>query len=132
MSRIIKLGLIYFSLVFATGFLLGTIRVLFIVPEIGERYAELIEMPIMLFAIYLSAKFIVGKMKEGESARTYLYIGMLSLIILLMFEFTVVLGLQGVSIKQYLASRDPVSGTTYVLSLIIFMVMPVLVARREG
>jgi len=86
----------------------------------------------MLFAIYLSAKFIVGKMKEGESARTYLYIGMLSLIILLMFEFTVVLGLQGVSIKQYLASRDPVSGTTYVLSLIIFMVMPVLVARREG
>ena len=131
MSRIIKLGLIYFSLVFAAGFLLGTIRVLFVVPEIGERYAELIEMPIMLFAIYYSARFIVRKVEKGEVVSTYLYVGILSLMILLMFEFTIVLGLQGISIKQYLASRDPVSGAVYVLSLIVYMLMPLLIARRQ-
>jgi len=132
MSRIIKLGLIYFSFVFAAGFFLGTIRVLFVVPEIGERYAELIEMPIMLFAIYYSARFIVRKAEKGEVVSTFLYVGILSLMILLMFEFTIVLGVQGISIKQYLASRDPVSGAVYVLSLIVYMLMPLLIARRQA
>jgi len=89
-------------------------------------------MPIMLFAIYYSARFIVRKVEKGEVVSTYLYVGILSLMILLMFEFTIVLGLQGISIKQYLASRDPVSGAVYVLSLIVYMLMPLLIARRQA
>ncbi len=46
--QVVKAGVLYFALVFAVGFVLGTIRTLWIVPRFGTRMAELMEMPIML------------------------------------------------------------------------------------
>ena len=43
-----------------------------------------------------------------------------------------VLGLQGLSIPEYLAERDPVTGGVYVVMLIIFMVMPWLVGKTRS
>ena len=43
-----KAALLYFLNVFGAGFLLGPIRIFLLVPKIGVRAAELIEMPIML------------------------------------------------------------------------------------
>jgi len=45
-------------------------------------------------------------------------------------EFTLVLWLQGLSISEYLVSRDPVSGTVYYVMLGVFCIMPLLVAPR--
>jgi hypothetical protein len=42
------------ALVLGTGFVLGVVRVPFLVPRIGERWAELAEMPSMAGAILLS------------------------------------------------------------------------------
>ena len=44
----LTLALAYFLIVFGAGFLLGTIRVLLLLPVLGERAAELLEMPFML------------------------------------------------------------------------------------
>jgi hypothetical protein len=49
---------------------------------------------------------------------------------MLLAEFTLVLWLRRPSLRQYLATRDPVSGTAYYLSLVLFALMPLLVARR--
>jgi hypothetical protein len=46
--QVVKAGALYFALVFGAGFLLGTIRTLWVVPRVGTRTAELMEMPIML------------------------------------------------------------------------------------
>jgi hypothetical protein len=40
-SKVLKAGALYFALVFGAGFVLGSIRVLWLVPRIGERTAEL-------------------------------------------------------------------------------------------
>ena len=37
-------GVFYFGLVFGTGFVLGPVRVLWLAPRVGERWAELIEL----------------------------------------------------------------------------------------
>ena len=47
MLKTIRAGLVYFALVLGTGFMLGVVRVPFLAPRIGERWAELAEMPIM-------------------------------------------------------------------------------------
>ena len=46
--QVVKAGVLYFALVFEAGFVLGTIRTLWVFPRIGTRTAELMEMPIML------------------------------------------------------------------------------------
>jgi hypothetical protein len=41
--QILKAGLLYFALVFGAGFVLGAVRVLWIVSRFGARAAELME-----------------------------------------------------------------------------------------
>ena len=50
--------------------------------------------------------------------------GCLALALLLSLELTVVLALRGLTLATYLASRDPVAGAAYLLSLALFAVCP--------
>jgi hypothetical protein len=126
----LKAGILYFALVFGAGFVLGPIRVLWVVPWIGERVAELIEMPVMLVVIVFAARWVVRRLGVPSSSSRRLAVGFVALGLLLAAEFTVVLWLRGLTIGEYLASRDPVSGTVYVMMLGVFALMPVFVARR--
>ena len=56
--------------------------------------------------------------------------GIIGLALLLVAEFGLVLWLRGLSIREYLATRDPVSGAVYYLMLVVFAIMPLFVARR--
>jgi len=67
---------------------------------------------------------------SGPSRDSAIGVGLVALGLLLVAEFTVVLWLWGLPIGEYLASRDPVAGTVYVVMLGVFAIMPVLVARR--
>jgi hypothetical protein len=125
-----KAGLLYFALVFGTGFLLGPIRLLWLVPRFGTRIAELMEMPVMLVVIVLAARWTVRRLAVPSTPRSRLGMGGIALVLLLLAELTLVLWLQGLSIREYLASRDPVSGTVYSVLLGVFAVMPLLVARK--
>ena len=82
----------------------------------------------MLVAIYLSARFITQRFAASRRV-DYLYSGLVALIILVILEFSVVLGLQGISIREYLAERDPVAGAVYVVMLVLFAAMPWLVSK---
>jgi uncharacterized membrane protein len=57
--------------------------------------------------------------------------GCTALGLLLAAELTLVLRLRGLSIDEYLASRDPVSGTAYYAMLGLVAIMPLLVARKR-
>jgi hypothetical protein len=56
---ILKAGVLYFGLVFGVGFVLGTIRTLWVVPRVGTRKAELMETPIMLVITIVAARWII-------------------------------------------------------------------------
>lgn len=131
-KQIAKAGVIYFALVFGAGFVLGTIRTLWIAPHVGTRIAELIEAPIMLVITIVAARWIVLRLAVPARRPARLAIGAIALGLLLFAEFGLVLWLRGISIKEYLATRDPVSGTVYYLMLGLFGLMPLLVARRSS
>ena len=53
MFNAVKAGIVYFLAVFAIGFLLGTIRILWITPWLGDGAAVLLELPVILTASWL-------------------------------------------------------------------------------
>jgi hypothetical protein len=124
---IVKAGVLYFALVFGTGFLLGTVRTLWIVPLIGTRIAELMETPIMLVVTIVAARWTVLRLAAPFVPFARLRMGGVALLLLLVAEFGLVLWLRGMSIREYFASRDPVAGTVYYVMLAVFAVMPLLV-----
>ena len=59
--RIVLSAALYFLVVFGAGFVLGIGRVLVMVPLLGERTAELLEMPLMLAVIVAAAGWLVRR-----------------------------------------------------------------------
>ncbi len=130
MRAILVATCVYFGLVFGTGFVLGIVRVLFLLPVIGERTAELIEAPIMIAAIILAARIVIRRFLVGPTLWARVAVGVASLFLLLVVEFTFVLWLRDLTIRAYLANRDPVAGWVYVASLTIFALAPAVVGAR--
>ena len=129
--RILKAGVLYFAVVFGAGFFLGPIRILWVAPRLGARMAELLEVPLVLVITIVAARRITRRLVVPPTPSSRLGMGGIALSLLLIAEFTLVLWLRGLSIRQYLAARDPVAETVYYLMLVVFAVMPLLVARRR-
>jgi hypothetical protein len=128
----LKAGVLYFALVFAAGFVLGTIRTLMVVPRLGVRTAELMEAPIMFGVSILAARWVVRHVGIPPLWSRRLAVGCVALGLMLLVEFTVVLWVRGVTIRGYFETRDPVSGTVYFMTLVAFAVIPVFVGRPHA
>jgi hypothetical protein len=128
--QILKPGALYFGLVFGAGFVLGTIRTMLVIPRFGTRMAELMETPIMFVATILAARWVVRRLAVPGKVSRRLGMGCVGLGLMLVAEFTLVLWLRGLSVGEYLAGRDPVSGTVYYVMLGAFAIMPLLVAPK--
>jgi hypothetical protein len=122
--RVLKASLLYFSLVFAAGFVLGIVRTFWVLPHVGERKAKLMEMPIMFVVIVLAAQRSCGFLSpSGPASR--LAVGLLALGFLLMTEIALVPWPRRLTIREYLANLDPVPEMAYAVMLVVFSVMPV-------
>ena len=131
MKLAIKAGISYFALVLGAGFLLGSVRVPLLVPRLGERMAELIEMPFMFVVILLSARFISQRFALPPGTSVRLGAGSIALGLLLSAEVMLAAVLQDQSVGEYIASRDPVSGSVYLAMLVLFALMPLILGRTR-
>ena len=127
-----KAGILYFALVFGAGFALGPIRVLWLVPRVGDRAAELIEAPIMLAVIVLAARAITRRLAVSAAASARLAMGLTGLALMLAAEFGLVLWLRGITLQDYFAGRDPVAALVYYALLGVFALTPLLLAAMKG
>lgn len=126
--QILRAGLLYFVIVFGTGFVLGVIRTIWVVPRVGTRCAELMETPIMIVVTILAARWVVLHLAIPSTASARLVMGGVGLGFLLGAELSLV-RLRGLSLREYFATRDPVSGTVYYVAIGLFAVMPLLLVR---
>ena len=121
-----KVAFFYFFAVFGVGFVLGIFRVLLLVPRLGTRTAELIEMPLMMLATLFAARWAVLYFDAARKAP--LRMGLTALSLLVAAELG--LGrLRGLTLADYVLTRDPVSGSAYFVALALFGLMPFLVVR---
>lgn len=127
---IAKAALRYFALVFGAGFVLGALRVTLLVPRLGERWAELLEMPLMFVVIWHAARFVARRDALPLDRGTRLLVGVTALALLILIELGLTLWLQPAPLAEFIAARDPVSGSAYLLMLGVFALMPWWHARR--
>ena len=130
-ARIFKTGLIYFSLVFGAGFMLGAIRVPFLVPRLGERYAVLMEMPVMFIVVLFSARYISKRFLVHTTVYARAGVGLAALALMLTAEALPAVVIQDRSLTEYIANRDPICGTLYMIVLVLFALMPYIMGRMS-
>ena len=111
--------------------MLGAIRTLWVVPHIGERAAELIELSFMIGISFVAARFVVRRFAFPVETRVRLRVGAVALALMLAAEFSLVRWMRGMSIREYFATRDPISAAAYYATLVIFALFP-LFAERDG
>lgn len=84
-------GLMYFAILFAVGFALGTVRVFVLLPRLdtalGETIAVLIELPIILTISWVVCRWLVGRFMVAEGVAPRLLMGGLAFALLLSAEF---------------------------------------------
>jgi hypothetical protein len=124
MSTIFRAALVYFAIVLGIGFVLGMFRVPILVPLIGERWAELVEMPIMAAVIYLAAGYILRRFPEIALPGRSLAAGLLALAFSIAAELGLALLLQDQTLTEFAGSRDKISGSVYIALLLVFGIMP--------
>lgn len=74
----------------------------------------------MFVAIILAARWVVRYLSFPLTLTPLLGVGLIGLGLLLVAELTVVFWGRRLTITEYLASRDPVAGTVYLLMLAAF------------
>ena len=88
--------------------------------------------PVMFVVVIFAARFIVQRFCLPPFWAVRAAVGAIALALLIGAELLLAAALQGGSVGQYIASRDPVSGTVYLAALILLAAMPSILMRLNG
>jgi hypothetical protein len=105
--RATKAGALYAIIVFVIGFILGTIRVLLVVPRLGETTAVIIEGPTMLAASRFVCRWCVGRLRVGRTVPPRLLMGFVAFLLLMSAE----VGFGAVPVDRSWISLPPTNRT---------------------
>ena len=120
----LRYGIVYFAAVFGAGFLLAPVRELWLVPRVGQMWAELAEMPVMFLVMYFTAGWLARRPMLKRSPGRLLLIGLFALSLMLLAELGVMFYVRGIGLKAYIELREPVSGAVFLLMLVVFALLP--------
>jgi hypothetical protein len=87
--RAANAGLAYFGVVFAAGFVLGTLRVLLVVPWLDEFYAVLLELPVILTVSWIACCWLIRRFDVSAAVSARLVMGGLAFASLMFAEIGV-------------------------------------------
>lgn len=116
----LRAGVVYFLLVFGTGFVLGTIRTLLVVPLLGAPTAELLETPFMLVAIWFAARWLVPRLAPGAA----LPAGLLALSFTFVAEVAVGVFLRHLTLAQIALPHPLLPRLVFYAALLVFAFLP--------
>lgn len=128
--RIAGAAVAYWAVVFALGFVLGTVRVLWLVPLVGLLPATAIELPVMLAASWLASGWLVKRFAittGGEALAT----GLLAFALLMAAECALAVGMMGQTPAQWLADLRQPHAALGLAGQVIFAFMPWWRARQN-
>jgi len=107
--RTSKAGRVCFVLAPGAGSFVITVRVPFLVPRLGERVVELVEMPFMVVFNVVAARHITKRFALPATIPVCLTTGSLALGLLIAAEPLLAVAVQDRSLGEDVAGPDPVS-----------------------
>ncbi len=133
MRQAIRAGSLYFLIVFAVGFLLGTIRVLILTPQFGALTSVIIETPVILLISWLVCQRLIRMMNVDRALNARLTMGATAFLLLIAAEQILgVIGFGrelGEQLRHYLTPE----GAVGLAGQIVFALFPAiqLVAKKR-
>lgn len=126
MRNDIKAGSAYFGIIFAVGFILGTIRVLVLVPRLGELIGGLIELPIILTASWIICSWSIMRFSVPRIWQSRLTMGIAAFVLLMIAEVFLSILLFGNSINDHFNHYLKLNGILGLIGQIVFAALPVI------
>ena len=130
MFRATKAGALYAIIVFVTGFILGTIRVLLVAPRLGETTAVIIEAPIMLAASWFVCRWCLCRLSVRRIVPPRLLMGLIAFLVLMSAEIELGAVL-GRSLGDQLAAYKSTPGAIGLVAQMILAMFPVIQVWRR-
>jgi hypothetical protein len=121
-------GVVYFALVFTLGFLLGTVRTLFVrdAPSEGRLLGVLIELPIMVSASWFLCRDTIRRFAVASTVVARAVMGGLAFILLLLAELLVGALFFGRTPGEHVALYRDASYALGLAAQIAFALMPIV------
>lgn len=128
--RAVKAGAIYFALVFAAGFLFGTVRVVWLAPRVGDLSAVALEMPLILLVSWHACRWCLDRFLPAPRPGDLMLMGGSAFVMLMAAELALSTVLFGNSAASFLDALMSPEGLLGLAGQILFAAMPFILAWR--
>jgi hypothetical protein len=125
----ISAGATYFAIVFAAGFVFGTVRTVLIAPRFGELLAVVLELPIMLGISWWACGWTLQRFRLPPESAPRMAMGAVAFTFLIIAEILISFAL-GRSIAEYGSDLATSHGLLGLAGQLAFGLFPLL--RRNG
>ena len=132
LKRTLIAGTAYFLALFTLGFLLGTIRVVFVAPHIGQLAGTLAEAPVMLTAAYLICRWALRRWKVPRTSAIRWAMTLYFLALLFAFETIIGLTFFGRPLSEQWAALETLAGALGLSAQVIAALLPLFVGKGEA
>ena len=129
MSAAIRAGTAYFLIVFAIAFVLGVIRVGFIIPRIGVLAAVFAEAAVLLPLSWWVCGDLIRRFAVPPALSARAVMGLLAFALLMIAELALAVLLFGRTPAQHWASYRGIAEQLGLAAQLLFAAMPMLVRR---
>ena len=130
MRKAVVAGILYFAVVFAFAFAIGTVRVLLVAPRLGETLAVLLELPVVLAVSWVCCGVIVRRLAVTPRLGDRMMMGGVAFVVLQAAEALLAIFVFGRTPTVYLAAFTTLAGQLGLAGQIGFALIPLV--RRRG
>jgi hypothetical protein len=126
MGTALKAGALYFAIVFAIGFALGTLRVLYVIPHIGEAGAVLLELPVILVLSWWVCGWVLRRCHVPQHMGQHALMGLVSFALLMGAELALATFGFGRTLGEFADGFATPAGAIGLMGQIAFALFPLM------
>lgn len=125
MTAALRAAVAYVLIVFAAGAVLGTLRTYLIAPIVGESWAVLLELPIMLVIAWSASRTVIDRSALPRRTGPAIAMGAAALAMLLVAEAGLSL-LLGRSLAQHLELYSALPARLGLMGQVVYALFPLI------